>query len=288
MKIGIIGTGVFSTSIALLLANNKENQIILWSENENLVEEYKKNKKLNSIFKEKTVPKNITVTNSYDEALDQVEIVFLMTSVNYLDDVCKDIKHKINPLIPVCIGTKGIANDNKKMVHEIVHKHLKNKFALLSGPTFANDVAKSDPIGFVLACKDKKTREIIHTVFSFHSVFIKDSTDFAGVAICGCIKNIYAIGSGILSGLGYHESTNALYLTKVYDEIGEILYKYKSSLETFHSLACFGDLLVTCTSNQSRNYTYGEKLGKNGSKKALEKYRKENTIEGISTLEVIY
>lgn len=288
MKIGIIGTGVFSTSLALLCSSNKENTIIMWSENETLVNDFKKTKKLNGIFKDKTIPKNIKVTNSYEEALKDADLVFLMTSVKYLDSVCKDIKNSIHKNTPVCIGTKGITKENKKFVHELVHKHLKNKIAILSGPTFAFDVASLDPIGFTLACKDKKVCSLIKKAFDFDSVRIEISEDYKGVAICGCVKNIYAIGSGILSGLGYHESTNALYLTSVYEELLTILYTYKSSFETLIGLAGFGDLLLTCNSNKSRNFSYGEMIGKKKNKKTIEKFKNENTIEGIETLEVLY
>lgn len=288
MKIGIIGTGVYSTSIALTLASNKDNKIIMWSENEKLVADHKKTKKLNTIFKDKTIPKNITLTNSYEETLNEAEIVFLMTSVDYLESVCKSIRPLIKSKIPVCIGTKGIAVESNRLVHEIAKKHLKNKISILSGPTFAIDVANLEPIGFTLACKDKKSRKKIKTALNFEDIRIEESEDLTGVAICGCAKNIYAIGSGIISGLGFNESTKAVYLTKVYEELGNILYQYKSSLETLNSLAGFGDLTLTCSSNKSRNYSYGEMIGKKNNKKDLKKYAETNTIEGINTINALY
>ncbi len=288
MKIGIIGTGAFSTSIALLLASDKNKNITMWSENEKLVESFLETKKLNTIFKDKSIPKNIKVTNNYEETLKEADVVFLLTSINYLNDVCKDIKHLISPNIPVYIGTKGIAANSKKFVPEIVTKHLKNKIALFGGPTFANDVVAIDPIGFVIASKDKKCRAIFKSLFATNNVRIEESSDLNGVALCSCLKNIYAIGSGIISGLKYHESTNALYLTYVYQELFNILYKMNSSLETLNGLGGLGDLILTCNSPQSRNYSYGEKVAKKTSKTALEKYLKENTVEGLNTLEAIY
>lgn len=288
MKIGIIGTGVYSVSIALTLASNKDNKIVMWSENEKLVADHKKTKKLNTIFKDKTIPKNITVTNSYEESLNEAEIVFLMTSVDYLEQVCKTIRPIIKTDVPICIGTKGIAVESNKLVHEIAKKHLKNKISILSGPTFAIDVANLEPIGFTLACKDKKSRKKIKAALNFEDVRIEESEDLTGVAICGCVKNIYAIGSGIISGLGFNESTKSVYITRVYEELSNILYHYKSSLETLNSLAGFGDLNLTCNSNKSRNYTYGEMIGKKSNKKDLKKYTEANTIEGINTLNALY
>jgi len=288
MKIGIIGTGVYSTSIAITLASNKDNKIVMWSENEKLVEDYKKTKKLNTIFKDKTIPKNISVTNSYEEALDDAEVVFLLTGVDYIAPVCKEIRDLIKPEIPVCIGTKGIASDGKKFVHEIAHKYLKNKITIISGPTFAIDVANLDPIGLVVAGKDKKIRAKVKKVFDFEDVRIDETDDIYGVAVCACVKNIYAIGAGILKGLGYNESTRALYLTEIFSELGNILYKFKSNLNTYNGLAGFGDLVLTCSSEKSRNFSYGEMIGKKKSKKDSKKFLDENTVEGVNTLNGLY
>lgn len=287
MKISIIGTGVYSTSIALTLANNKDNKIVMWSENETLVEEYKKSKKLKNIFEDKVIPKNVSLTNSYEEVLNDTEIVFLMTGVEYLEEVCIAIKNIIKPNIPVCIGTKGIALNNNKFVHEIASKHLKNKIAILSGPTFASDIANLEPIGFVLASKSKKTRHIIKEALNFRDICIEETTDMTGTAVCGCIKNIYAIGSGIINGLGYNESTTAVYLTKIFEELGNILYQFKSSLAIQNSLAGFGDLTLTCSSTKSRNFTYGKMIGTKAAKKEIKNFLENNTVEGINTLNAI-
>ncbi len=288
MKIGIIGTGVFSTSIAITIANNKDNNIIMWSENKKLVDDFKKTKKLNTIFKDKTIPKNITITNNYNEALEDVELVFLVTGVEYLENVCKDIKHLLNPNTPICIATKGIAATSKKFVYEIAQNILKNKISIIAGPTFAIDVANLEPVGFTLASKDKKSREIIKKALDFKDLYIEDSNDLTGIAVCGCVKNIYAIGSGIISGLGNHESTKAVYLRAVYEELSNILYAYKSSLETLNSLAGFGDLILTCSSDKSRNFSYGEILGKKGNKKNAKNYLEKNTVEGVNTINALY
>lgn len=288
MKIGIIGTGVYSTAIALTLASNKDNKIVMWSENEKLVEDYKKTKKLNTIFKDKSIPKNISITNAYEEAIIDAEVVFLMPCVDYLDDVCKEIRKLIKPEIPVCVGSKGIASDSKKLVCDIAKKYLKNKISVISGPTFAADIANLEPIGFTLASKDKKSREKFKKVFDFDDVRIDLTDDIIGTSVCGCVKNIYAIGSGIINGLEYNESTKALYLTTVFEELGNILYKYNSTLATQNSLAGFGDLVLTCSTDKSRNFTYGKMIGSKAGKKEIKKFLEENTVEGINTLNAIY
>ena len=283
MKIGIIGTGAFSTSIALSLSLKDSNEIVMWSENKKVVADYKKTQKIESLYQDRMFPKSITLTTSYEDTLKDVQVLFLMTGVSYLENVCEAIKDKLDKKVPIVIGTKGIAENSGKFVHEIVKSKLKNPFAILGGPTFSVDVAAFQPIGFQLATKSKKIFMLIQGLFDASNVKMTFTNDFIGLAVCGCVKNVYAIGAGIINGLGYHESTQALYLTAIYKELEEILYKYESTLSTYHGFAGFGDLILTCSSKTSRNYSYGELLGKND-KKALKSYLKNTTVEGVSTI----
>lgn len=289
MKIGIIGTGVFSVSIANVLAQNTNNKIVMWSENKKLVEDYKKTNKLEIIFKDKVFPKNIVLTDSYEEVLKEINLLFLMTSIPYLENVCEEIKDKLDIKVPICIGTKGIVTTNgkEKFAYEGVKKNVKNPLAVLGGPTYAEDVLALAPIAFTVACKGKNNKNLINQAFDVKNVKMVFTRDHKGVSICGCVKNIYAIGSGILAGLGYKESTLAYYLTSVYNELETILYMYESSLTTLHSFAGFGDLVATCSSIKSRNYSLGLLLGKKRSKKELDSFIEKNTIEGLVSLEAI-
>lgn len=289
MKIGIIGTGVFSVSIAHVLAQNTGNKIMMWSENKKLVEDYKKTNKLESIFKNKVFSENIVLTSSYEEVLKEIDLLLLMTSIPYIENVCKEIKEKIDVKIPICIGTKGIVtiSGKEKFAYEIVKQNVKNPLVVLGGPTYAEDVLALDPIAFSIAYKGKKIKNLIQQAFDTNNVKMEFTHDFKGVSICGCVKNIYAIGSGILAGLGYKESTLAYYLTTVYKELENILYMYESSLTTLHSFAGFGDLVATCSSIKSRNYSLGLLLGKKRNKKEIDSFIEKNTIEGYVSLESI-
>lgn len=287
MKIGIIGTGVFSASIANMLAQNTENKIIMWSENKKLVTDYKKTNKLESICKDKVFPSNITLTPNYDTALKDVDVVFLMTSIQFVESVCTSIKDKIDKNVLVCIGTKGISmmGEKRKFAYQIAKSILRNPLAVLSGPTFAEDVLSLDPVAFSIACRGKKNKSTLLKTFENPNVKVVFTSDYIGVSLASSVKNIYAIGAGILAGLGYKESTLAYYLTSVYKELETILYMYESSLTTLHSLAGFGDLVATCSSSKSRNYHLGLLLGKKKSKKEMDTFKENNTIEGLSSLE---
>ncbi len=287
MKIGIVGTGVFSVAMAHCLAQNTENNIIMWSENKELVEDYKKTKKMDIIFKGKVFPNNITLTNSYAEVVNDVELVFLMPSLTYLESVCESLKEYLVKTIPVIIGTKGMDKEKGLLVHQIVKKYLKNPISILSGPTFADDVLEGDQVAFTVACKGKKVKNQINRAFENTTTRIKFSKDLLGTALSGSVKNIYAVGAGIIEGLGYHTSTQSYYITAAFQELETILYMYDANLSTLHSLAGLGDLVATCSSNKSRNYAFGVLLGKKKNKKEITTYKEKNTLEGIASLEIV-
>lgn len=283
MNIGMIGTGVFSVATAMKLTESRENKIELWSENKDLVKDFKKTKKLNTIFLDKDIPIGINVTNSLKEVVENKDIVFLMTSIIYLESVVKDLKDIIDVNIPIVIGTKGI-NENNLFAFQIVKKYLKNKILVMGGPTLAIDMTTNELIGFTIASKNKKTRNLVKKAFLNSNVIIEDSKDLMGVSLSGVLKNIYAISMGMLDGMKVSESTKALYITKIYQEFTNILYHFYGLEETLSSLAGIGDLFLTCTSKTSRNFNYGVLLGKKTDDKKINEYQVNNTIEGLNSI----
>lgn len=287
MKIGIIGTGAFSLAIADLLSKSPENKIILWSENKDLVNNFKNSKKVDNLFKDKVFSNNISLTNSYKEAIKGINILFLMTSISYTLDVCNNLKEILSKDIPICIGTKGIYGDNHEFAYQIVKSILPNQISLLSGPTFASDLINNDFVGFNIVLKRKKDFNFYEKLFSSSNAKLVYSHDFIGTSISASIKNIYAIGSGIIASLGYKNSTRACYLTAVFKEFEDILYHFNAKLSTLHSLSGIGDLFATCSSSSSRNYTLGYMIGKKKKKSDIQEYKENNTVEGIKALEHI-
>ena len=119
-------------------------------------------------------------------------------------------------------------------------------------------------------------------------VKLRTTKDIIGTEVCGAIKNVIALSSGIIEGLGANESTKAMLLTEAIHDMKEIIDAFNGNKKTVLSFAGIGDLLLTCTSTKSRNFTYGKLIGMKTKKEELEKYKKETTIEGLYTLESIY
>lgn len=289
MKISILGTGNYSIALALMIAKKENIEIALWSENKDYVKEFKETHKLSKIFKNVLLPKSVNITNSYEETLDNSDAIIIACAARFVDDVCVNIKKFYNRNIPICIASKGIEETTGDFLSNIVKKTLKAKnIAVLSGPTFAIDMVNNEPVALALAGTNNKVVSFFKQILSNDTLKIRKSSDIIGIQICGSVKNIIAIASGMIKGLGYSESTNAFLINEALHDIKYLIHALGGKKRTVLSYAGVGDLLLTCTSTKSRNYSFGYVIGSTKSKKEIEDYLKNNTVEGYYTLSSIY
>ena len=184
----------------------------------------------------------------------------------------------------ILIATKGIENKTCQFMSEVVERNINtSKIAVISGPTFAKDIVTSSPIGLSLASTNLLTRDLVKTMLENETTKVRETLDIIGVEVCSAIKNVMAILSGILDGMNTCESTKALFLTEALNDIKELIDKLGGNKKTILSFAGFGDILMTCTSTSSRNFTYGKLLGE-GKYTLANDYQKTTTVEGLYTL----
>lgn len=284
MKIGIIGVGLYSTALALNIAENNH-QIIMWSENNELVEDFKKSHKLPLTITNKEIPKNISITNDITKITDSTDLIIIGTTARYVRSTSLMIKKNFNILTPICIASKGIENETCSFLSDIVRDILKAKhISVISGPTFAIDLINNEPCALSVASTTKKASKAVIEALENTHLKLRVNNDIYGTEICGSIKNVIAIASGILEGLGYKESTRAFLITEAIHDIKELLYKLECNPKTILSFAGIGDLMLTCSSPKSRNYQFGILLGKNSTKEEIQDYLSKNTVEGYYTL----
>ncbi len=285
MNVTVIGSGAFGFAIAMMLHKNG-NKVTMWSHSKEEVENL--NKRKVEIIPGIKIPKDINFTSSYEEALKNTDIIFIMVAAKYVGDVAKNIKPYINTKMHFCIGSKGIEQGSCKFVNQIFKDYIKTKnISVISGPSFAIDVVNNNPIGFSIAGESSETKETIIKVLSNDTIKLRTSTDLIGIELCGAIKNVIAIAAGILEGLGYSESTRSFLIVESMHDIKELIKALGGKKKTILSFAGIGDLLLTATSTKSRNYSYGILLGKKDYK-AAKKYLEVNTVEGFYTLNSIY
>ena len=285
MKIAVLGAGAYGCALAQILNENK-NEVHIWTPFENEV---------NELTKTNTTPKlpgikinsNINITTDLNNALNNVDLIVIAIPTAFLSNSIKKIK-KYYQNTPICIATKGIEQDTHLFVYDVVKNILKtDKIAVISGPSFAIDIANNYPVGLTIACQDKETIEITTHVLTNNHFKLRKSYDIIGTELCGSVKNIIAIAAGILAGLNMPESTSAMLITESLHDIKALIKGLGGDGSTVLSYAGFGDLLLTATSPKSRNYSFGYLIGKGATKEEIDNYIKNTTIEGLYTLKSI-
>jgi len=286
-EIAIIGTGAYGLSIALALLK-KNKHIKMWVESEERANYLNNNKSNTGILPGVVVPDEIEFSNDYEYVLKDTTVVFIAVTAKFVNDVTKEIKKYNIKNKHFCILSKGIEQNSCEFVTDVFKRNIKTKnVSVVSGPSFAIDVASHQPIGLSIASKNKATIEIIKKVLQSDSIKLRSSNDLIGVELCGSIKNVIAIAAGILEGLGYKESTRSFLITESLHDIKSLIYGLGGSKKTILSFAGVGDLLLTATTKKSRNYSYGVLIGQKKLSKALD-YVNNTTVEGYYTLKSIY
>lgn len=283
MKISIIGTGAYGLALATMFHQNKNN-ITMWSKFEEEINNLKKTNK----FKNYKLPSSIKYTTNMQECINNCDLIVIAIPVAFITDTVNELK-KYYQNQSILIASKGIEQNSNLFTIDIVKSKIKIKdIGIISGGTFATDMLKKEPMGLTLATKSNNLKELVIKSLENEYLKIQFTKDIIGVELCGSIKNIMAIASGIIEGLEYGESTKYLFITKAIYEIQTLIHLFKGNKNTILTYAGIDDITMTCSSSNSRNYTLGKLIGKNSSKEIIDKYKKETTIEGLYTTKSIY
>lgn len=287
MKIGIFGCGAYGMALSSILWENRCD-ITMWTkfdDEKSQLETTRKNEKLLPNFE---LPYDIKITTDIEECIKDKDLLIIAIPAAHIDTLSVQMKPYIKDN-HILIATKGIEQETGLFINQILEKYLNTKnIAVISGPTFAVDLISKMPAGLTVASKNKETIARSKKALQNKYIKLRETDDVIGVEICGSIKNVIALSSGMLSGLGANDSTTAMLLTEAIHDMKEIIEAFNGNKKTVLSFAGFGDLLLTCTSTKSRNYTFGKMIGEKKSKSELADYLSNTTVEGFYTLESIY
>ena len=286
MKVGVLGAGAFGLALSHILVKNKVT-VEMWTHNEEeakVLDIKRISKKLDGY----KIPKEIKFSTNLEETVSGKDLIVMAIPAFAFEDVTKQLSKYIKKNQPVLIATKGIQQNTCLFLNDVFAKYLKNNVAVISGPTFAVDMIKDAPIGFSMATKSHKTEMVIRKCFENSTTKFRRTRDITGIEICGSIKNVMAIASGMLEGMGVTDSTRALFLTESMNDIKELIDALGGKKKSILSFAGFGDILMTCTSKNSRNFSFGYLIGSGASKKEIDKYLENTTVEGMYTLKSIH
>lgn len=289
-RCAVIGAGSWGSALALLLARQGV-PVRLWSNEADHVEELRQDRENKRYIPGYPFPDTLSVTGELAEAAEGANCVVMAIPSHGFRAVYRRLFPLLVPDIPVLSVAKGIEVESGMTMTQIMRQESGDEKALflgvLSGPSFAEEVAAGQPTAVTVAFADQKTARAVQRLFSTQVFRVYTSHDLTGLEISGAMKNVIAIAAGIGDGLGYGLNTRAALITRGLTEISRLGVRMGAEPLTFAGLSGLGDLVLTCTGNLSRNRTVGLKLGAGMS---LEQILAEMTMvaEGVKTTRSCY
>ena len=279
MQVTILGTGAFGLALGNLLHEKSNADIIFWTAFEEEYLEITNNNTYDKVLTGIELASNLDVTMDLKTALNNSDLIIVAIPCNHVREVLTRIKDYLNNDSRVILVSKGLEKDTDLLMTEIYKElNLKGNVSYLAGPTFAKELIVNSKAGLTLGTKDNKTKELMLELFKDTNVEIEVIEDYIGLQLYGVIKNVLAILMGSLNSKYNGDSTNAYYLTKVYNYAKKLVVSLGGNESTANCYGALGDILLTCNSKTSRNYSYGVLLYTN--KEEAEVYKKHYTVEG--------
>ena len=262
LAIGVIGAGSWGTALSMVLAG-KGHRVDLWVYEEDLCEVMNQERENRVYLPGFQLPDSIHSSHSLQEVVANKKILLLVVPTHVMRSTLNAVKAFIDPDCLIINASKGIENESLLPIHKVIEETLPtfDSLAVLSGPTFAKEVAQGNPSAIVAAAQRQETAERVQALFNTDKLKVFTSTDLMGVEIGGALKNVVAIATGISDGLQLGFNTRAALINRGLVEIIRIGTAMGARPETFSGLSGMGDLVLTCTGDLSRNRTVGLKLG---------------------------
>ena len=285
--IAILGAGSWGGALALYLSRRGQ-PVRLWTIESDHIALMQAERANNRYLPGHPFPDSLQPFAQLEEAIEGVEnILIAVPSVGFRATL-SSIKPLLLPSSNVLWVTKGIDPKTGQLLHEVTHDILGNKhpYGALSGPSFALEVAAGLPTAVVVATHDAKFSQEVITRFNSPIFRVYSSTDITGVEIGGIVKNVLAIATGISDGMGFGTNARCALITRGLAEMTRLGIALGGKSETFTGLAGLGDLVLTCTDNQSRNRRFGLGLGKGQKPEEIEREIGQ-VVEGKSNADLV-
>jgi len=263
-SIGVIGAGSWGTTLADMLAK-KGHRVTLWAYEKELVSEMQAGRENSIYLPGIKLSANLNFTASLEEVVRDKDLLLFVVPSQVLRRVLLDAVPHISADSLIVSASKGIEVDSLKLVSQIYEESLPEafyrRFAVLSGPSFAREVAMEMPTAVVAAAADPLVAKGVQDIFNCRFFRVYTNSDLIGVELGGAVKNVIAIAAGISDGLGFGFNTRAALITRGLAEMSRLGQALGARSETFAGLAGMGDLVLTCTGDLARNRSVGIQLG---------------------------
>ncbi len=282
-RFAVLGAGSWGTALAMLLADNGQ-QVTLWAHHADHAQAMQQSHSNERYLPGIPFPAGLNITADFAEAVDTAEIILLVVPSHAFRVTLQRLKQRIKPGQRVAWGTKGLEPGSNKLLHQMAREELGETvpIAVISGPTFAKEVARKLPGAVTVASADSDYALLLARALKNHYFRTYTGRDIVGVEIGGAVKNVMAIAAGTADGLGFGANARAALIARGVAEIMRLGMALGARQETFMGLTGLGDLVLTCTDDQSRNRRLGLALGE-GKSVAETVEAIGQVVEGINT-----
>ncbi|MGE0132628.1 MAG: NAD(P)H-dependent glycerol-3-phosphate dehydrogenase [Blastocatellales bacterium] len=264
-EVAIIGAGGWGTALALVAAR-AGNRVRLWARGAEVASILQRERENKIYLPGFDLPDAISPTNDLAEALDGAEIVLTVAPSHVTREIYNQMLPRLHPQMIFVNATKGIEIETgmrmEEVVRDVLKDHFEPRYVALSGPSFALEVAKDEPCAIVAASHSAPWAATVQEAFSTSRFRVYTNNDVVGVEIGGAVKNVMAIATGAVNGLGLGYNSAAALVTRGLAEITRLAVRLGGRAETLAGLAGMGDLVLTCFGNLSRNRHVGFELGR--------------------------
>lgn len=261
-RIAILGAGAWGTALAISLARRGGHELNLWAHSPALADHLVESGENLPYLPGYTLPIDIHVTSDLPGAIFEADILLCVTPSQYMRETLMHIAPLLTRDQIILSASKGIEDGSFLRMTQVIAAVTDNPCAVLSGPSFAQEVAAGLPTAIVVAAKSSEITLSVQRAFSSPSLRLYTNDDVAGVELGGALKNVIALSSGVIHGLGLGSNTAAALMTRGIAEITRLAVACGGRRQTLAGLAGVGDLVLTCTGTLSRNRSVGIELGK--------------------------
>ncbi len=288
--VAVLGVGAWGTALAKVLAE-KGNDVWMWGRSRDVVETIELTRRNDRYLPGFELPLSLRATDDPERALRGADLVLTAIPSHATRAVLGDLRRYFPARVPIVSATKGIENDSLMLMHQVVNDALGPDFleyyTILSGPSFAKEVALRHPTVVAVAGRRNDVAQAVQERFSSDVFRVYWSDDLVGVELGGALKNVIAIAAGAGDGMGFGHNSRAAVITRGLHEIARVAVAKGANPLTVAGLAGMGDLVLTCTGDLSRNRTVGIELGRG--KKLGEILRDLGHVaEGVKTTKSAY
>lgn len=287
VPVAVIGAGSWGTALAQLLAD-KGHQVRLWVREPEVLAEILAGEN-RTFLPGVALSRRLQPTSEFAEALAGAQVVLMAVPSHVYRDTLRRLTPHLPPRVVLVSGTKGLEIDSQLTMEGVVREELGAEvpYAVLSGPSFAREVAAKQPTAVTVASRRQEVARSLQRLFSTPYFRVYTSYDVTGLELGGALKNVFAIGTGMLAGFGLGDNPRAALITRGLAEITRLGVRLGANPMTLVGLGGLGDLVLTCTGRLSRNYQVGYRLGR-GEALADILASMQMVAEGVKTSQAVY